>query len=228
LKLAHYIKIPPRQTFAAQVVATLVSTLVCVGILNFQMNDIPGVCTVNAPNHFTCPGINTFFTAAVLWGTIGPKKVFGAGGQYTALQVGWALGVIVVVFFWWIQRRFPNSRWLRQVHPVVMISGALIWAPYNLSYFIPAVPVGWVSWIWIKNRHLDFWGKYNYVLSASFSTAIAVAGIIMFFSVQWTDQKLYWWGNNVTWQDGCESTPCTLHQLGDGEIFGPKPGEFAF
>lgn len=73
-------------------IATIVSTFVCVGILNFQMNQIPGVCTPDAPNHYTCPGINTFFTASVLWGTIGPKKVFGVGGQYTAMLLGWPLG----------------------------------------------------------------------------------------------------------------------------------------
>ena len=64
LKLAHYIKIPPRNTFMAQMVATLVSTFVCVGILNFQLNGIKGICTSEASFQLTCPGINTFFTAA--------------------------------------------------------------------------------------------------------------------------------------------------------------------
>ena len=31
LKLAHYVKIPPRCTFAGQMIATFVSTLVCTG-----------------------------------------------------------------------------------------------------------------------------------------------------------------------------------------------------
>ena len=48
LKLAHYLKIPPRNTFWAQVVATLVSTFVCTGILTFQLNGIADVCTAAA------------------------------------------------------------------------------------------------------------------------------------------------------------------------------------
>jgi len=48
-------------------IATLISTFVCTGVLNFQMNQIEDVCTATQKNHFTCPGINTFFTAAVLW-----------------------------------------------------------------------------------------------------------------------------------------------------------------
>lgn len=44
LKLAHYVKIPPRHTFWAQVVATLVSALVCTGVLNFQLRNVVDIC----------------------------------------------------------------------------------------------------------------------------------------------------------------------------------------
>lgn len=57
LKLGHYCKIPPRQTFVAQIVATIVSTFVCISILNFQMNKIDRVCEVDQPDHYTCPGV---------------------------------------------------------------------------------------------------------------------------------------------------------------------------
>jgi OPT oligopeptide transporter protein len=67
LKLAHYMHIPPWVTFYAQVVATVVSTFVCIAILNFQMTQIPNVCSPHQQNHFTCPGVNAFFTASVLW-----------------------------------------------------------------------------------------------------------------------------------------------------------------
>ncbi|OAA56306.1 Tetrapeptide transporter, OPT1/isp4 [Niveomyces insectorum RCEF 264] len=262
LKLAHYLKVPPRHTFTAQLVATVVSTFVCTGVLNFQMNQIPRVCTEDAPNHYTCPGINTFFTAAVLWGTIGPKKVFGAGGQYTAMLVGFPLGILVPIVFWWVQRtirkrdearladqasaaaaagadgadggaanataRVPEStalRWARQAHPIAFLAGTLGLAPYNLSYVWPAVPIAFVSWIWIKNRYLAFWSRYNYVLSASFSSGLAIAAIIIFFALQYNDIELDWWGNNVV-AEGCEAKACPLIQLPKGEHFGPGVGEF--
>lgn len=55
LKLAHYVHIPPRVTFVAQVIATIVSSFVCTAILNYQMTQIPGVCSPTQPDHFTCP-----------------------------------------------------------------------------------------------------------------------------------------------------------------------------
>ncbi|KAI1084287.1 OPT-domain-containing protein [Whalleya microplaca] len=224
LKLAHYVKIPPRQTFSSQMVGTLISTFVSVGVLNFQMNQIPGVCTVNAPNRFTCPGINTFFTASVLWGTVGPIKVFGRGGMYTWLLAGFPIGFVVPFIFYYMNKRFKKT-WMRQMHPVAMFYGALSWAPYNMSYIWPAVPIAWYSWVYLKKRYLAFWSKYNFVLSASFSCAIAVAAIIIFFSLQWSEITIDWWGNSVTAQ-GCEDTACVLYETAEGEYFGPRIGEF--
>jgi len=55
LKLAHYIHIPPWVTFNCQMVATLVSTLVCTAILNYQMTQIPDVCTPNQKDRLPAP-----------------------------------------------------------------------------------------------------------------------------------------------------------------------------
>ena len=110
--------------------ATLISTLVCTGVMKFQM-DIKDVCTKDAPMRFLCPGPNTFFTASVLWGTIGPIKVFGKDGQYGWLLMGFPLGILIVVGFWGLKKLFPSSRALRQVHIVAAIAGSLQWAPYS-------------------------------------------------------------------------------------------------
>ncbi|TVY44112.1 Sexual differentiation process protein [Lachnellula subtilissima] len=225
LKLAHYLKIPPKQTFFAQMIATVVSSLVCTGVLNFQMNSIEDVCTTNQKDHYTCPTINQFFTAAVLWGTIGPKKVFGKGGQYTALLAGFPIGFVLPFVVYYAQKKFPKQTWMRQVHVVAILYGAISYAPYNLAYLWPGVPIGWLSMVYMKKRSLAFWSKYNYVLSAAFSSGIALSAVIIFFALQYTDTSISWWGNNVSFQ-GCEDTPCVKHHLAQGEYFGPRIGEF--
>jgi OPT family small oligopeptide transporter len=167
LKLAHYVKIPPRHTFWAQMIATLISTFVCVGVLNFQMTGIEGVCTPQAKFRLTCPGVNTFFTASVLWGTVGPKKVWGAGGQYTETLVGFPLGAAVVLIFYYAGNWFPRQTWIRSIHPVAIMYGGIIWAPYNMSYVWPAVPIAWFSWVYLKGRFLGFWSKVCFPLCHS-------------------------------------------------------------
>jgi len=224
LKLAHYVKLPPRHTFVAQLVATFISTFVCTGVLNFQMNKIANVCTPEAAFKMTCPGINTFFTAAVFWGTLGPHKLFGKGGQYVELLIGFPVGFVLPIIFYFAMKKFPNATWLRQVHPIPLIYGGIAWAPYNLSYMLPQLLPSLISMKYLKQRYLGFWAKYNYTISASFSSAIAISGIVMFFALQWPDVVIDWWGNNVPYE-GCEGTACT-RLIAPKTGFGPAPGEF--
>ncbi|KAG7048102.1 OPT oligopeptide transporter [Colletotrichum scovillei] len=225
LKLAHYLKIPQRHTFAAQVVAVFVSAFVCTGVMNFQISNIPDLCSTNQKDRFTCPGVNTYFTAAVLFGSLGARKVFGSGGIYTALLSAFPVGFALPFVFYYFQRKFPRTHWFAKIHPVMILSGGISWSPYNIAYMWPAVLPGWLSMVYLRQRYLAFWSKYNYVLSAAFSTAIAIAGVIIFFAVSYHGFEINWWGNDS--ESGCESTACTLLKLPKGEYFGPRVGTYA-
>ncbi|KAI9151893.1 LOW QUALITY PROTEIN: Sexual differentiation process protein isp4 [Paramyrothecium foliicola] len=225
LKMAHYVKIPPRFTFWAQMLPTLVSSFVSVGVVQYQAR-IENICTADAPFRFHCPGVRSFFTAAVMWGTIGPKRLWGVGGQYAETLVGFPAGVVIVVFMWYLGKRFPRSGFVRSIHPIIMISGGIIYSPFNMSYLWPAVPVSAMSWLFVKSRMLAFWSKYNFVLSAAFSCGIAISALVQFFSLTYNDITIDWWGNSVIAQ-GCEASGACLHRiLNEGESFGPGPGEF--
>jgi len=67
LKLAHYTHIPPRVTFMCQIVATLVSTFVATGVMNFQFT-LPNVCDPDNKDHFCRnfpePGFRMMFADA--------------------------------------------------------------------------------------------------------------------------------------------------------------------
>ena len=61
LKFGHYMKIPPRTMFMAQVVATTFSCFIQITVLNLALNNIDQVCDLHQPNNFTCPGGRVFF-----------------------------------------------------------------------------------------------------------------------------------------------------------------------
>lgn len=88
----------------------------------------------------------------------------------------------------------------------------------------PAVLPAYISMKYVRNRYLAFWGKYNYVLSAALSTAIAIAGIIIFFALSYNSVSLSWWGNEP--ESGCEASSCTRLKLPKGEYFGPRIGNY--
>ena len=158
LKLAHYIHIPPWVTFNCQMVATLISTFVCTAILNYQMTQIPDVCTSNQKDRFTCPGVNTFFTASVLWGTLGSKKMYGSGAIYNPLLWCFIIGAFMPIPFYYFRKK---SKFLQYFHAPVFFTGGLIWAPYNLSHAWAGVPLAFAFNYYIKRNFLAWWSKYN-------------------------------------------------------------------
>ncbi|KAJ4152764.1 hypothetical protein LMH87_009284 [Akanthomyces muscarius] len=227
LKLAHYLKIPPRITFFAQMVPTLATTFVAIGVLTYQIT-IKDVCTENAPFLFYCPNETGFFTDAVLWGTVGPKRLWGVGGQYSMTLLGFPLGVVLVLAFWALGKKYPDNAILRKTHPVLMLFGGIQWAPYNISYMWAAVPPAALSWLYMRKRFLGWWFKYNFVLSAAFSCGIAISGIVQFFAVAYHGHKVSWWGNQIV-QSHCEDPSngaCRLKQLAKDEFFGPALGTY--
>lgn len=217
LKLAHYVKIPPRQTFSAQMVATLVSTFICTLILQYQLT-IPNVCTKDAPFNMFCPSVKTFFMASILWGTIGPRKIFGADGQYRFLHLGWAVGIIVPLLFWGAKRLFPSQKWLRMASPILMFHAPSMMVPYNFSYLIPSLYIGYASWVWIRRRYLAFWSRYNYITSAALSAGVALSSVVIFFALALHQPTLDWVGNRTY---GCENTACVRLKIAKGSTFGP-------
>ncbi|KAH6989810.1 OPT oligopeptide transporter protein-domain-containing protein [Ilyonectria sp. MPI-CAGE-AT-0026] len=225
LKLGHYLKVPQRQTFWCQTVATVVSAIVCTGVMNFQITSIPDICETNQKDKFSCPGVESYFTAAVLFGSLAPRKVFGAGAQYTAMLAAFPVGLAFPILYYYAIRRLPKTHWLTKIHPVVIFSGGHTWSPYNLGYMWPTVLPGWISWVIIRKRYLAFWSKYNYVLSASWQAAIAISAVVIFFAVSYHGADVNWIGNNA--DSGCEVEACTRLKVPEGQYFGPRPGTFA-
>ncbi|KAL3455317.1 OPT oligopeptide transporter protein-domain-containing protein [Aspergillus heterothallicus] len=219
LKLGHYLKVPPsRQTFCNRPRPRLHR---CNELPNHR---IPDMCEPTQRNRFTCPNLQSYFTAAVLFGSLGARRVFGAGAQYTALLATFPAGLIFPIIHYYATRHLAPTHWLIKIHPVVILSGAHAWSPYNLGYMWPAVLLGWLSWNFLRKRYLSFWSKYNYVLSAVFSSGIAIAAVMIFFAVIYHGKEIDWIGNFP--DKGYGSTACTRLSLGEGEYFGPRAGTF--
>ena len=67
LKLGHYMKIPPRASFMAQAVATLLSGLLQVGVKEALFTTVPDICSDGQKSMLTCPHNRVFFSASAVW-----------------------------------------------------------------------------------------------------------------------------------------------------------------
>jgi oligopeptide transporters, OPT superfamily len=79
LKLGHYMKIPPRTMFTIQVVAAVVSCIVVTSVQEWMFANIVDICTPDQKDGFSCPSSNMFATASLIWGGIGPARLFSMG-----------------------------------------------------------------------------------------------------------------------------------------------------
>lgn len=226
-KMGHYAKLPPRAMFRCQILAVFESSFIALGVINFLMTNIEDYCTPLQKQKMTCPGLNTFYSASVIWGVIGPKKVFG--GLYPILQwcflIGALLPIPCILFKWY----GPKSV-TRVFQPTLIIGGILIYAPYNLSYYTMGIYVGSIFMFYLRRHYLTWWEKYNYVLASALSAGVAFSGIIIFFAVQYHDKSISWWGNNVVYA-GADAMVASIGRLNatisapDG-YFGPRIGSF--
>lgn len=81
LKLGHYMKVPPRIMFVAQVIAAFISCFVVTLVQDWMFSNIQDFCTIGQKDGFSCPSTGTFATASMIWGGVGPKRLFSPGAM---------------------------------------------------------------------------------------------------------------------------------------------------
>lgn len=111
LKLGHYMHLPPRMMFMVQVLATIWGALVNVGVLYWAYENVRGICTSKAAQNFVCPNATTFFTASVVWGAVGPQRMFERGQIYYVNLWFFLIGAIAPIPVYFLARRYPNGPW---------------------------------------------------------------------------------------------------------------------
>ncbi|KJZ70560.1 hypothetical protein HIM_10063 [Hirsutella minnesotensis 3608] len=221
LKLAHYMKVPPRITFWCQVVATVWAVFVQIAVMNWALGNIHDICDNLQPDHFSCPNGRAFFSSTVVWGVIGPHRMFGAGGIYSKLNWFWLLGAALPMLFYTLSKLL-RIRFFRHFQAPVML-GAMAWLPPGtpLSYSTWAV-VGLVFNRWIRQRWNGWWMTYNYTTAAALDAGLILATIVAFFAITFPGVQLpQWWGNVAVFQTLDATSRATLKQVPAGGTFGP-------
>lgn len=202
-KFGHYMKVPPRTVFMAQLIATVISAFVLLGVQIWALANIEGICTEDAVNNFICPSTTVIGTASVIWGLIGPKLNFSGGFLYNPVLYFFLVGAIVPVPTWWLAKRYPKS-FLRYVNwPVIFTGTGLIPPATGINYSSWAM-AGFLSHIVWRRRSFGNWSRYNYVLSAALDAGTGISTILIFFVLIFPSaaplQNWYngtWWGNTV-------------------------------
>ncbi|KAI1353042.1 OPT oligopeptide transporter protein-domain-containing protein [Xylaria sp. FL0043] len=222
LKFGHYMKIPPRTMFMAQVVATTISCFIQVAVLNFALDNIDGVCGITQPQRFTCPGGRVFFSASVIWGLIGPARVFSPGQIYSGLLSFFVIGAVTPIIIYFAAKRYPRSGAKYLMAPLIF-GGAGSMPPATPLNYLSWGIVGYVFQFVIKKRHFRWWSRLNYLTSAGLDLGLAIGTIVIFLAFTLHDiEPPQWWGNTVVTTTLDYQGKAVQVVLPPGETFGPK------
>jgi len=222
LKLGHYMKVPPRVMFSSQVIASIWSAIVQVAVMNWALANIPDVCSLDQASNYTCPGSRVFFTASIIWGAIGPARIFSGKAIYASLQWFWLVGAITPIATWLLARRWPKSLW-RYVNTPVIYGGPGLLPPATVYIYLCWGIVGVVFNYFIKRRYTGWWLQYNYITSAALDCGLIMSTLLIFFTLYLTEaDHISWWGNTEAMRTMDFAHTAVKSVVAPGETFGPS------
>ncbi|GMH18298.1 hypothetical protein Nepgr_020139 [Nepenthes gracilis] len=208
-KLGHYMKIPPRSMFMAQVVGAVVSVAVYTGTAWWLMGSIHNLCDTEllpSNSQWTCPMDNVFFNASVIWGLVGPRRIFGNLGEYSKVNWFFLAGVVLPLLIWLAHKAFPKQKWIPLIHMPVLLGSTSMMPPAAAINFSSWIIAGFLSGFVVYRYRPRWWARYNYILSGGLDAGTAFMTILIFFGLQyWTNIGIAWWGNNG---EGCPLATC--------------------
>jgi len=194
----------------------------------WMLGNVSDICDSEQSNGFSCPNGRTVFSSSVIWGVIGPARLYSIGKIYSGLLHFFWLGAVTPLITWVIWKYGMKRGW--KVAWLEWINWPLIYVgTYNVP---PATGINYSSWalvniifnFWLKKRFFAWWSKYNYVLAAALDTGLALSAIIIFFCITYPGGVFPdWWGNTV-YLNTADGNELPWLQLPDIGIFGPANG----
>ncbi|CAL5011678.1 unnamed protein product [Urochloa decumbens] len=209
-KLGHYMKIPPRSMFFAQLAGTLAASTVHFATAWWLLTTVTDICDVERlppGSPWTCPGDDVFYNASIIWGVVGPLRMFGRLGNYWQMNYFFLVGLVAPVPAWLLQRAYPRSRVLRAVNVPLIFAGASGLLPARAVNFVMWGLVGFLFNHVVYRRRRSWWMRYNYVLAAGLDAGVAFMGVLTFVALGYFD--VYgprWWGGVA--DDRCDLAAC--------------------
>ncbi|KAK1431605.1 hypothetical protein QVD17_08076 [Tagetes erecta] len=207
-KLGHYMKIPPRAMFMAQVFGTIISVIVYQVTAWMLMESIPNLCnTALLPkdSQWKCPMDHVFYDASIIWGLVGPQRIFGNLGVYSAINYFFLVGAVLPFLVWIAHKCFPTSSWILKIHFPVLLGATAMMPPASAVNYTSWILIAFLSGYVIFKYYPEAWQRYNYILAGGLDAGTAFMSVFLFLGLQNAGISINWWGNSG---EGCPLATC--------------------
>ncbi|URE13556.1 oligopeptide transporter [Musa troglodytarum] len=187
LKLAHYMKIPPKVMFLIQMPGNLLACMVSFSVQWWTLQSVKNICypeLLPKGSPWTCPWERRSFSLGVTWGVIGPTRMFFPHGTYSIIFIFFIIGLLALVGVWMLSRVYPEKAW------IILLNWSVIFSVGTI-----------VLW------HYEWWARYNYLLSVGLDSGASILTIFVILFLQ--SRGIYgpnWWGLEL--DDHCPLAHC--------------------
>ncbi|XP_031264016.1 oligopeptide transporter 5-like [Pistacia vera] len=209
-KLGHYMKIPPRSMFIVQLTGTIVSSTVYFATAWWLLVKVDHICDTTvlpASSPWTCPGDDVFYSASIIWGIVGPGKMFTNQGVYPEMNWFFLIGLLAPVPVWYFSRKFPEKKWIKLINFPIIFGGTGYMPPARAVHYLSWGAVGIFFNYYLFRRHKRWWARHTYILSGAMDAGVAFMGVFLYFAVQSSGKSgPDWWG--APSNDHCPLAKC--------------------
>ncbi|KAF9354442.1 hypothetical protein BGX26_007721 [Mortierella sp. AD094] len=222
LKLSVYMKIPPRSMFLGQIwgaiLGGVLNYLTMVAIIDAHRPYLDG--SVDDPSGLWT-GVNTqiYWGSALIYGALGPQRMFSSQGPYGFVFWGFLIGAIVPVIQWGLSKRFPNGRWDRFNLSVLFAGIGFYVGGYTNGFFFSLI-TAFIFGFYILRYRKAWWSKYTFILAVSLDAGAAITGLVLFlFFSGGISPKIEvnapsWWANHLS-PEGDNAPYMDVNRCGD-------------
>ncbi|KAI5427017.1 variant 2, OPT super [Lathyrus oleraceus] len=161
-KLGHYMKIPPKSMFIVQLVGTIVSSSVHFGTAWWLLTSIENICDESLlpkGSPWTCPGDDAFYNASIIWGVVGPKRMFTKDGVYPEMNWFFLIGLIAPVPVWLLFIKFPSQKWIKLINiPIIIVDAGVAFMGLVLYFALQSYGIFGPTWWGLEADHCPLAG----------------------------------------------------------------------
>ncbi|GJN18304.1 hypothetical protein PR202_gb05451 [Eleusine coracana subsp. coracana] len=195
----HYMKIPPKSMFLVQLVGTIVAGTVNLGVAYWLLGSIPNICNdalLPADSPWTCPSDRVFFDASVIWGLVGPRRIFGALGNYAALNWSFLVGARGARRPVRAAQGVPAQAVDRHDQPARAHRRHGKHAAGHGSQLLQLVAAhrDRLSTSSCSGTAKSGGSGTTYILSAALDAGVAFMGVLLYFTLSMENRNISWWG----------------------------------
>lgn len=229
MKIGHYMHIPPRAIFFAQIFGSLIGVPINYGVIRWALDTKREYLSgerVDPTHQWTGQDLASYLSLGVqyvlvvrsnpkppryssatcskpLVSTQGPKRLFQIP-MFSPLPYGFLMGAVAPFIMFGLNRLFPRMKFRLWNTTIFFSSMSVFYGNISTGYTSCFIG-GFVVMFWAYRYRHSLWARWNYLLAAAFDTGynLNMLLIFLFFGAGKIVTMPNWWGNEASSSERC-------------------------